>query len=174
MAIAVVANPASLTWANFTPSATKIVDPNDGTLIDALTGFNYSLPALPPRMVDGQFAMANPNVLTITPNAQLFTSVLQTPALLSHEQFHYDVGIVTARALARELMALRAPNRAALGTAVQNAAQLHLKTRARLIASRYDLDTRHGTNAHYQRIWKQQMTSCLANPHANKLGGFWL
>jgi hypothetical protein len=103
MAITVVANPASLTWANFRPSASKIVDPNDGTLIDALTRFDFNMPNLPHRMVDGQFAMADANVITITPNAQVFTGVLKTPALLSHEQLHYDVGIATARALAREL-----------------------------------------------------------------------
>jgi len=174
MAITIVANPASLAWVNFTPSATQIVDPNDGTLVDALTRFNFNLPPLPPRMVNGQFAMADPNVITITPNAQVFTGVLQTPALLSHEQFHYDVGIVTARALARELMALRAPNQAALATAVQNAARLHFTTRAGLLQRRYDLDTRHGTNAHYQRIWKDRMTSCLANPRSDQLGGFFL
>jgi hypothetical protein len=174
MAITVTATPASLTFANFTPSATQIVDPNDGTLVDALTRFNFNLPALPPRMVAGQFAMADPNVITITPNAQIFTGVAQTPALLSHEQFHYDVGIVTARALARELMALRAPNLAALVTAAQNATRLHFTTRARLLQRRYDLDTRHGTNAHFQKIWKDRMTACLANPRSDQLGGFFL
>jgi hypothetical protein len=71
-------------------------------------------------------------------------------------------------------MSLRAPNQAALGIAVQNAAQLHFMTRARLLQRRYDLDTRHGTNAHYQRIWKNRMAACLANPNSNQLGGFWL
>lgn len=174
MAITVVANPASLTWANFTPSASKIVDPNDGTLVDAVTRFNFNLPNRPPRTVAGQLAMADPNVITIMPNAQVFIGVIKTPALLSHEQFHYDVGIVTARSLARKLMKLRAPNQAALGTAVQNAAQLHFMTRARLLQRRYDLDTRHGTNAHYQKIWKDRMTACLANPRSDQLGGFWL
>ena len=174
MAITVVANPVSLTWANFRPSASKIIDPNDGTLVDALTQFNYNLPNRPPRMVDGQFAMADPNIIRITPNSQVFTGVLQTAALLSHEQFHYDVGIVTARAFARQLMRLRAPNLAALRAAIQSAVQLHFTTRARLIQRRYDLDSRHGTNAHYQHIWKNRMVSCLANPHSNQLGGFWL
>jgi hypothetical protein len=166
--------PAISAWGNFTRFATQIVDPNDGTLVDALTRFDFNLPALPPRMVNGQFAMADPNVITITPNAQVFTGVLQTAALLSHEQFHYDVGIITARALARQVMALRAANQAALATAVQNAAQLHFTTRARLLQRRYDLDTRHGTNAHYQKNWKDRMASCLANPRCDQLGGFLL
>lgn len=174
MAITVVTNPVSLAWLNFTPSGTRILDPGDGSLVDAFTRFNFNLPALPHRMVAGQFAMADPNVITITPNAQVFTGVVQTPALLSHEQFHYDVGTVTARALARQLMALRAANLAALVTAVQNASQLHFSTRAGLIQRRYDLDTRHGTIAHYQKIWKDRMTSRLANPAGDQLGGFFL
>lgn len=174
MAITVVANPATLTFADFTPSATQLVDPNDGTLIDALTRFNFSLPPLPPRVVGGVFAMADPNVITITPNAQIFTGVLQTPALLAHEQFHYDVGIVTGRALARELMALRAHSQAALVAEVQKAAILHFTTRSRLLQRRYDLDTRHGTNAHFQKIWKDRMAICLANPRSVQLGGFFL
>jgi hypothetical protein len=174
MAITVTASPAVLAWSNFTPVPSQITDPADGTLVDALTRFNFNLPALPPRTVAGQLAVADPNVITITPNAQVFTGVLQTAALLSHEQFHYDVGIVTARALARELMALRAPNQGALTVLVQNAARLHFFTRAGLLQRRYDLDTRHGTIAHYQKIWKDRMTACLANPRADQLGGFYL
>jgi hypothetical protein len=174
MAITVVANPVTLAWANFTPSGTQILDPGDGTLVDAFTRFNFNLPPLPARTVNGQFAMADPNVITITPNAQVFTGVAQTPALLSHEQFHYDVGIVTARALARQLMSLRAPTQAALVTAVQSAALLHFTTRAGLLQRRYDLDTRHGTNAHFQKIWKDRMAVCLANPRSDQLGGFFL
>jgi hypothetical protein len=174
MAITVVANPTNLTWANFTPSANRIRDPNDGTLVDAFTRFHFDLPDRAPRAVDGQFAMADPNVITITPDAHVFTGVLQTAALLSHEQFHFDVGILTARAFARKLMSLRGPNLAALRTALQNAAQLHFQTRAGLLQRRYDLDTRHGTIAHTQKIWKDRMAACLANPRSEQLGGFWL
>jgi len=74
-----------LTWANFRKSTFRIVDPNDGKLVDALTRIYYNLPPLPPRMIAGQFAMADSNIITITPNAQVFTGVQQTPALLSHE-----------------------------------------------------------------------------------------
>jgi hypothetical protein len=174
MAITVNANPAVLTWANFVPVPMQIPDPNDGTLVDAVTRFNFNMPAQPPRNIGGKFALADPLVITITPNAMVFTGVAQTAALLSHEQFHYDVGIVTGRALARHLMRLRAPSLPALVTQVQAATQLHFMTRAGLLQSRYDIDTRHGTNAHYQKIWKDRMTKCLANPLADQLGGFYL
>lgn len=174
MAISVLAIPSVLTWANFTTVAGPLVDPADGATVDALTAFNFNLPNLPPRNLGGQLAMADPNVITITPNAQIVAGVAQTPGLLSHEQFHYDVGIVTARALARHLAALRAPDMATLIAAFRDAATLHFTTRVRLIQRRYDIDTRHGTNAHYQRIWKSRMAACLANPRSETIGGFYL
>jgi len=174
MAITATISPAALTWAHFRTSPTQILDPNDGTLQDALTRFDFNMPDLGHRLDGKQFALADPNVITITPNAQVWTGVAQTAALLSHEQFHYDVGFVTARALARELTRLRAPSLAALTTAFRTAVQLHLFTRAGLLQRRYDLDTSHGTVAHYQRIWKDRMTACLADANATQLGGFWL
>jgi hypothetical protein len=174
MAITVTASPVNLTFANFTPVPSQIVDPADGTLVDALTRFNFNLPDLPAQTIGGQFAVADPNVITITPNAQIFTGVLQTPALLSHEQFHYDVGTLTARGLAKQLVALRAPTQAALGVLVRDAAVLHFVTRAGLIQRRYDIDTQHGTIALFQRIWKDRMRLVLADAKADQIGGFFL
>ena len=174
MAITVQAQPATLTWGNFVPQPTRPTDPNDGTLVDAFTAFNFNMPSRPPRTISGQFAMADPNTITITPNAQVFANVAQTQNLLSHEQFHYDVGIVTARAFARHLMRLRTPTIADLRIAIANTTRLHMQTRAGLLQSRYDKDTRHGTNQHAQRIWKRRMAACLANPRSSHIGGFWL
>jgi hypothetical protein len=174
MAITVTATPATLAWGDFTVVTTQIVDPGDGTLVDAVTRFDFDFPDLPARNIGGMMALADPNVITITPNAQVWSGVRQTAALLSHEQFHYDVGIVIARALARQLTALRAPNQAALGALVREAARLHFQTRAGLLQRRYDIDTDHGAIALYQGIWKRRMTDCLANPRSEQLGGFWL
>jgi hypothetical protein len=174
MAITVSANPMNLTWANFEVTSSRILDPNDNTLQDAYTTFRYHLPDLPPRTVNGQLALADPMTITITPYARVWSGVRQTDALLSHEELHYHVGIVAARAFAREVSRLRAPDRPALVRAFQTAFTLHFQTRVRLIQIRYDLDTRHGTNAHYQRIWKERMRTCLANPNSDQIGGFYL
>ena len=53
-------------------------------------------------------------------------------------------------------MHLRAPNQVALGTA----AHLHFVTRTGLLQRRYDIDTRHGTSSHFQKIWKDRMAVC--------------
>jgi len=174
MAITVVANPANLSFANFRSSPTQFTDPHTGVRVDALTAFTFTLPDLPPRQIGNLFAMADPNVITLTPDCRIFVGVQQTAALLTHEQFHYDVGIVCGRALARALMALRAPSVAALGAAAQRAATLHFTTRTGLLQRRYDLDTRNGTVPSLQRIWKDRMRTCLANPRADQLGGFFL
>ena len=97
-----------------------------------------------------------------------------TAPLLAHEQFHYDVGFVVCRALAHQLTIARAPTLAGLATKLAALLDLHIKRRVALIQRRYDLDTQHGLNDKYQRIWLDRMTACLANPAANQIGGFWL
>jgi hypothetical protein len=174
MAITVVADPEDLTWDDFDVTPDRITDPADGTLVDAFTRFNFDFPDQAPQKVGREFALGDPNVITITPNAQVWANVLQTDALLSHEQLHYDVGIVIARALARELTHLRAPSFAALRSALSDAFNLHFHRRAGLIQHRYDKDTNHGTIAHFQRIWKNAMTGCLAHPKADHMLGWWL
>jgi hypothetical protein len=174
MAITSVASPDDLTWDDFDVTPTRITDPADGTLVDAFTRFNFDFPDLPARTIGREFALGDPNVITISPNAQVFANVLQTDELLSHEQLHYDVGVVIARSLARELTRLRARSLPALQTALREAFNLHMQTRAGLIQRRYDKDTNHGTIAHFQKIWKNSMAGCLANDRADHLLGWWL
>lgn len=174
MPITVRANPVNLTWANFTVVPNKILDPADGTLVDAYTSFNFDIPNTPTRMVDGMHALGETFTITITPNARVWSGVQQTADLLSHEELHYHVGIVTARVLAKHLGALKAPNMPALATLFREAVDLHFKTRAGLIQKRYDKDTDHGVIQNFQRIWKDRMTAVMNNPKADQLGGFFL
>lgn len=173
MAITVTASPTTLSWSNFTPQ-TIVIDPNDGTEQDCVTRFNYSIPDRPPRTVDGQKALAETFVISITPNAQVRIGAAKTAALLRHEQLHYDVGIVTARALARELMRLRAPTVPELAQKLSDAVNLHFERRAGLIQTRYDRESRHSQNAHYQGVWERAMATCLGDPRATHILGWWL
>lgn len=176
MAVTVTATPTTLAWSNFTTVPAQMTDPNDGSVIDAFTAFNFAITPDPPttKMVNGMFAFAEPMTITITPAARVWSGVTQTAALLSHEQWHYDVGIVTARALAKQIPSLRGPNFNALIQSLRDAIRLHFTTRTGILQNRYDIDTRHGTNEHYQKIWKDRMTACLANPNADQIGGFFL
>lgn len=103
----------------------------------------------------------------------MWADVPHTDELLSHEQSHYDVGIVRGGALARELTQLRAPSLAALRGAINDAFNLHLR-RAGLIQRCYDKETHHRTVARFQRIGKNAMTGCLAHPRADHLLEWWL
>ena len=174
MAISVSASPVNLTWANFTVVASQIPDPADGTLVDAYTTFDYTFPNNAPVVNGGVFTIPDPYTISIRPRAQVWSGLTQTAALLSHEQWHYDVATITGRALCRELARLRGTSLADLRMKIQQAVQLHFHTRAGLLQKRYDIDTRHGTNAHYQKIWKDRMTATLANPNADTMGGYWL
>jgi hypothetical protein len=174
MAITVSASPASLIWSDFTVTPNQIPDPGDNTMVDAYTTFDYVFPGSAPVNTGGVVRIPDPYTIAIMPRASVWMSVIQTPGLLSHEQWHYDVATITGRALCRELARLRGSSLADLRTKMQQAVQLHFHTRAGLLQKRYDADTRHGTNAHYQKIWKDRMTSTLANPNADTMGGFWL
>lgn len=174
MTITSFASPNTLSWDDFIPVGAKIRDPHDGTSADALTQYDYYLPTRPARKDGAVFALDDSLILLITPNCQVWTGVLQTAALLAHEQFHYDVGVVIARQAARHFDRLRAFTEAGLGAALNSATVLHFVTRNKLLQSRYDIDTLHGTNAHYQKIWKDRMAKCLANKNADQIGGFFL
>ena len=174
MAITVVANPVNLTWGDFTVVPDKIVDPADGEEVDAYTAFNFNIPSLPPKAYGSKWGFADPMQITITPNAQVWSGVAQTAALLSHEQWHYDVGFVTGRVLAKTLSRARKNTIPELVKVLQDAVKLHFTTRTGILQRRYDKDSRHGTQARYQKIWKDRMTGCLNDPKATKIGGFYL
>lgn len=174
MAITVNATKINLSWSDFTVVPNQILDPGDNTYVDAYTTFQYNIPNMPPRTVNGQLMLADPLTITISPQGRVWSGVQQTAALLSHEEWHYHVGIVVARAFAREAARLHSPTMAGLVSQFQQSFNLHFVTRVGLLQRRYDIDTRHGTQAHYQRIWKDRMTACLANPNSDQLGGYYL
>jgi hypothetical protein len=173
MAISVTTNPVTLTWANFTV-VTNLVDPHDNTPQDAVTAFNYDIPDRPPRQINGRWFLAETFTITITPNAKVRQGAAQTAALLVHEQLHYDVGTVIARRLARELEQLSARDLPTLRQRFIDCVNLHFHRRAGLIQRRYDLDTNHSLNKHYQKVWEKMMRDCLANPRSTMIGGFYL
>lgn len=174
MAITIQATPVNLSWSNFTVTSSQIPDPADGSLVDAYTTFDYNFPNAAPVNTGGVFSIPDPYSITIAPRAQVFSGVTQTAALLSHEQWHYDVATITGRALCRQLARITGNSLPDLRVKMQAAIQLHFHTRAGILQKRYDLDTGHGTIAHYQKIWKDRMTKTLADATADTMGGFWL
>ncbi len=174
MTITAFRNPAVLLWSDFTPQSI-VIDPADGSAVDAFTSFNFELlPDLPAERHNGRFRMPRTMSISITPIALVRIGAPQTANLLAHEQLHYDVGFVIARQLAREFNVIDAATEPALRTTINQLIQLHFHTRARLIQTRYDRESNRSLNAFFQRVWSQNMRGCVANPHASQIGGWML
>jgi hypothetical protein len=173
MSITVRRFPEQITWTDFI-NIPIVIDPNDGTKQAAFTAFNFDIPDEPPRLVNGQLALAETFQILITPRARAKLGGPKTAEMLAHQQFFYDIGFVVARVVARELANLRAGDERELASAVWNIGQLHFVFRAGLIQRRYDLDTQHGTVQYDQQVWTARMSTCLASPQSTQIGGFWL
>ncbi len=158
---------------DFSPR-TVLVDPRDGSPVDALTNFQFQITTPAPKTVDGRFANDDSMRVVLTPLAFRLATVTMSTGLISHEQFHWDCAFVVGRRLAKVLAGLRGSTAAELESKSIQARDYHFGTRNNLIQRRYDLDTHHGTSAHYQKIWKDRMSACLADRNATQIGGFYL
>jgi hypothetical protein len=167
-------NPTLLTFDDFDEQAV-VIDPADGSVNDAFTRFAFELmPDLPAERVQGRFRIPRSMAISITPDAKIRTGAPRTADLLAHEQLHYDVGFVIARQLARELNVIDDATEPGLRAQVDSLFKLHFTTRAKLIQTRYDRETNHGLNAHFQKYWSDKMRACLADRFASQIGGWWL
>ncbi|MBK1722458.1 hypothetical protein [Thiocystis violacea] len=156
MAITVSPNPRTLQWSNFreVPSL-----PDEDAHID----INFSVPNRPFRSVDGRFRMAETFQIGISPVATVRRGASQTGALLSHEQGHYDIGILVGHAMARDFMALEAATVGELTTAITNCFNRHRQTLMAPIQHKYDLDTGHSQISAQQQRWDRLIRQCLAS-----------
>jgi hypothetical protein len=173
MSISLVVNPTTLKWTDYTEQD-KVIDPNDKTEQSAFTAFDWDLPPKTPRGLDGKLALADGLTLTITPIALVKKGVKKSDELLSHEQFHYDVGIIIARVVVKVLEGLTGATISDLDTGTDLIMNRHFIVRSGLIQRRYDLETRHGNNAAYQKAWKKLMKETMARPNSTQMGGWWL
>jgi hypothetical protein len=167
--ITVVRRPQLLTWQYFT-QVPVVIDPADNTRQQAYTQFDYDVPDIPHRVVDGKFAFGVPNVITITPRAFLQIGVPMKAALLEHERFHYDVGYICARRFAADMLATRTATLDELKAAYITLLDLHFYDRAEAIQARYDKNTKHGADPAFQALWLLLMHTCTGNPGATHIG----
>jgi hypothetical protein len=165
MAITAAANPAQLTWNRFTE--VPYLPDNEDAHVDP----HFDIPRLPLRRVGSDFALAATFAVSVTPRARVRQGASKTTTLLAHEQGHYDLGLLAARAMARELETLRAPSQAALATALQTCFTLHTDTRLGPIQERYDTDTSHGTVSAQQQRWESMIRAALSTSPCNSING---
>jgi hypothetical protein len=163
MAITVVANPVTLSWSNF-----RVVDASPDLSNDEVAqihpemGFPSNVQTVP---TNGIFKL-NAFTITVAPVQQdtiILRSAAQTADLLKHEQGHYDLVVLVARAVARELGTAADPSSAGLVAKVQATRQTHM-SRAQALDSAYDTQTDHGKNVPAQISWNMAITAALGNP----------
>jgi hypothetical protein len=177
MGMTLVMNPAKLAWSHFQVVASPVM-PN-GATSSAFTNFTWEYGSYTPVQTGGMFALPDLR-LVIEPDCRIWkdsaarTDKAKGDALLSHEQFHYDLAHVIGRVVIVKMSKLRARTEAILKTELDVLLDFHFITRADLINRRYDLETNHGMNKHYQTHWKRLMDQTLLNPNALTLGGYWL
>jgi hypothetical protein len=165
MAITVVPKPVTVSWSDFNTVDSLPVDE------DAHIDMGYEVENKSFRRVGGQFMVAETLEVRVKPLAKVLRSASQTGTLLAHEQGHYDIGILAARALARELALLHAATPAALGLAMRSCFTLHTVTRLDPVQKKYDKDTGHGTNAQEQARWAGLISAALAAVATMQLDG---
>jgi len=163
MSIRVIAHPTQLAWNLFRP-----VDSLPGTE-DAHTDINFILSKGNFRKVGDKLMLADKLTLTISPIVRVLKTANQTADLLSHEQGHYDIGILIGRAMARELETLSAASPKVLSAAASRSFDLHRLTRMPVVQDDYDTATKGSQDAAEQARWKGLIATALAASTVDQL-----
>ncbi len=164
MAANVIPKPVTLTWGNF-DAVDKLPKPHEDAHID----MNYAIHMKTVRKVGSHFMAPDPFEIGVSPQALVLKTANQTADLLAHEQGHYDIGILVARALGRDVAAVSESTPAAFKNAVDRAFTLHRMTRMKPIQDKYDNDTNHSRNTQEQQRWAGLIQAALASASATHL-----
>ena len=158
---------ATLEWSDFHEVA-KIPGP---AIARAGYASSFAPARIPRRVVEKKFLLPENLTIRIHVAASVERSADKTSALLAHEQLHYHVGVMCARALCRELQGLSAKSYNKLMAAYRKLIRTHLSTRAGAIQRAYDRQTNHGLISGKQQEWEAAMAECLAKPSLTRLMG---
>lgn len=167
MAIHVRPTKTTLAWSDFEESGDTLRDH------DAEAGYDSGFvpESFTPRRIRGRAHLPATYTVRVWPIARVASGVSRTDALLAHEQLHYDVGIICARALARDLEGLNGSDPDDLLTQLSDMQVLHMSTRAGAIQDAYDTQTQHGRNATRQQEWQAAMAQCLGRASMTRIMG---
>ena len=171
MAIRVIAIPR-VTWQMFREVG-SIPDTTEEAQV------NPELPAVsnirPERTPGGKFRLPSfaLNVRLNPADTLVVRGANKTDALLKHEQGHYDLLVLVARAWARELESLEAGSVAELGQQLAASQQTHAD-RATALDAEYDKQTDHSRKSDVQQQWDAAIAAALASPRADTIQNFQL
>jgi len=167
--IVVRAEPARLTWSVFREQESA-----GGALEHARLAAEMSFPQpLRIERTDGSYRLPG-FTITVAPEPSRTVAsraVRGSDSLLRHEQGHYDIVLLAARALARELEPMTAASTQALTAAVEECVSKHTR-RAERLSEAYDAATDHSHDADQQQRWLEKIRAALADAAATELAGF--
>lgn len=172
MSVRVVASPTLLAWTDFSPVNAL----PDGSGEDAQTATKMSpLSGIRPVSAQGSFSLPDLTLTVGLDRAQTLVvrTASKTDALLKHEQGHYDITVLTIRALGRELEQLSVDSPHALGQQVMDAVSKHQK-RADALEQKYDDDTHGSRDQKAQDSWNQAIDATMKGKDVATLQGMWL
>ena len=169
MSVAVDVSPKQLSWNDFLPADSL----PDGSGDEAQTATEMpGLDGIRPVLDHARFSLPNLTLTVGLDRAQtmVLRSANKTAELLKHEQGHFDITVLTVRALARELEQLKAGSVPALGQQV-NAARSKHQQRADLLEKKYDKETDHSRNQDAQKTWNDAIDAAMKGSAASILQG---
>ena len=165
-AITVRADPPRLSWSAF-----RHVDSIPGSSEDARIAAEMSFPrSLRIEQSDGSYRMP-PFTITVTTEptrTMVRRSAGASSLLLRHEQGHFDIVVLAARALAREIESTTSGSAAELSRRVKALVDEHT-ARAERLSEAYDRDTAGSRNATAQARWSEMIAAAMRHPAPSRL-----
>ncbi|HSD10452.1 MAG TPA: DUF922 domain-containing protein, partial [Candidatus Binatia bacterium] len=122
--------------------------------------------------VSGEYRLP-PFTITVAPEpgqTMVRRSAVLTEYLLLHEQGHYDIVVLAARALARELEAMTASSAQELSHRVEECVDKHTN-RAKALSEAYDRETDRSRNRKAQARWIELIAAASSDPRTRSLVG---
>lgn len=167
-AITVKADPPRLTWSLF-----RRADSMPGSSEDAHIAAEMSFPRpLRIESADGRYRLP-PFTITVTPEPTrtlVRRSATVSDDLLRHEQGHYDLVVLAARALARGLEVLAASSASELSRIAEESINEHT-ARAQRLSGEYDRQTDRSRDRQAQARWNDLIRAALNDPDATRIAG---
>jgi hypothetical protein len=169
MTIKVEAHPARLQWSHFK----RVAHLPGGSDEEAQTSSEIILPTrISQRKVGSQFQLGD---FTVTVGIKahetlVVRSAATTDDLLDHEQGHFDLLLLVARAMAAELEKATGSSSTELQSAVSDIQSTH-NTRAQALDATYDDQTHNSRNETQQRRWRKLIDDALGKQGVMSLDG---
>jgi hypothetical protein len=167
MAHKVLPKPLALTWQHFKPVA---VIPGSDEEAQVAPEAVFGKTAI--QKVGGKFRLGDFTVLVGLKSSEtlVLRTADKTDDLLEHEQGHYELMILSARAMAAELDQLEAESADDLRSKVADVQAVH-GTRAEALDKKYDTQTDHSRNVAQQRRWRKLIDEALVKGNASSIDG---